>query len=148
MARANGEILLVDDSVDDTDLAVSVLSSYWPADRIRVVHDGADAADYLYQRGAYAGRQPAHPVLMLLDIKMPKIGGLELLRMLKSDEHLKMIPVVMLTSSREESDVLDSYRLGSNAYVVKPLIFRDFQEALRKLGAFWLGTNEYEAPAV
>ena len=115
MARASGEVLLVDDSLDDTELAVSVVSTYWPTDRIRVIHDGVDAADYLYQRGPYADRQPAHLVLMLLDIKMPRIGGLELLRMMKSDEPLKIIPVVMLTSSREESDVLDSYRLGGNA---------------------------------
>ncbi len=146
MARVSGEILLVDDSVDDVELAVSVLSTYWPADKITVVHDGADAGDYLYRRGAYAGRGPGEPGLILLDIKMPKVDGLELLRALKSDERLKVIPVVMLTSSREERDVRDSYRLGSNAYVVKPLIFAEFQDTVRKLGAFWLTANEMPAP--
>ncbi len=146
MARANNEILLVDDSVDDVELAVSVLSTYWPADKITVVHDGAEACDYLYRRGQYAQRGPGQPVLVLLDIKMPKVDGLELLRVVKSDMQLKAIPVVMLTSSREERDVRDSYQLGSNAYVVKPLVFAEFQDTLRKLGAFWLTTNELAAP--
>jgi CheY-like chemotaxis protein len=146
MVRAGGEILLVDDSIDDVELAVSVMSTYWPAEKIMVVHDGADAGDYLYRRGAYAGRGPGEPALILLDIKMPKVDGLELLRALKSDERLKVIPVVMLTSSREERDVRDSYNLGSNAYVVKPLVFAEFQDTVRKLGAFWLTTNELAAP--
>ncbi len=148
MARKSGEILLVDDSIDDVELAVAVLSNYWPSEKITVVHDGAEAADYLYQRGEYAERGPGHPVLILLDIKMPKVDGLELLRVLKGDEILKVIPVVMLTSSREECDVRDSYRLGSNAYVVKPLVFAEFQDTLKKLGAFWLGANEMAAPGV
>jgi CheY-like chemotaxis protein len=146
MARVSGEILLVDDSIDDVELAVCVLSTYWPADKITVVHDGAEAGDYLYRRGAYAGRGPGQPVLVLLDIKMPKVDGLELLRVLKGDEQLKVIPVVMLTSSREERDVRDSYRFGSNAYVVKPLVFAEFQDTLKKLGAFWLAANEMAAP--
>jgi CheY-like chemotaxis protein len=145
MVHAGGEILLVDDSVDDVELAVSVLSAYWPADKIAVVHDGAEASDYFYRRGAYVARGPGQPVLVLLDIKMPKVDGLELLRVLKGDERLKVIPVVMLTSSREERDVRDSYRLGSNAYVVKPLVFAEFQDTVRKLGAFWLTANEMPA---
>ncbi|MCE9638747.1 MAG: response regulator [Betaproteobacteria bacterium] len=143
---AGGEVLMVDDSVDDVELAVTVLSSYWPADRIAVVHDGAEAGDYLYRRGRYANREPGHPVLILLDIKMPKVDGLELLLVLKSDEFLKPIPVVMLTSSREERDVRASYRLGTNAYVVKPLVFAEFQDTLRRLGAFWLSANEMTEP--
>ena len=146
MPRSSGEVLLVDDSVDDVELAVMVLSAYWPAARIVVARDGAQAGDYLYRRGEYAGRRTAQPVLVLLDIKMPKVGGLELVRILKSDDELKVIPVVMLTSSREERDVRDAHRLGANAYVVKPLAFPEFQETLKKLAAFWLTVHEL-APA-
>ena len=135
-------VLLVDDSVDDAELAISVLSEYGAAESITVVHDGAAAADYLHARGAYAGRPPGNPALILLDVKMPKVDGLELLQEIKSDARLRTIPVVMLTSSREERDLVTSYRLGSNAYVVKPMVFSEFVEAVRKIGAFWLRTNE------
>jgi CheY-like chemotaxis protein len=141
MSRKTGEILLVDDSADDVELAVSVLAGSWPAEHIVVAQDGAEAADYLYRRGAYAGRGPEQPLLILLDIKMPKVDGLELLRVVKSDEQLKSIPVVMLTSSREERDIRDSYRLGCNGYVVKPMVYAEFQTAVNNLGAFWLKTN-------
>ncbi len=138
----NKQVLLVDDSVDDAELAINVLSDFGAVDMITVVHDGAAAVDYLHCRGAYAGRNTGNPELILLDVKMPKVDGLELLRDIKSDENLKTIPVVMLTSSREESDVVSSYRLGSNAYVVKPMVFTEFVEAVRKIGAFWLKVNE------
>jgi len=138
----NKQVLLVDDSVDDAELAINVLSDFGAVDMITVVHDGAAAVDYLHCRGAYAGRNTGNPALILLDVKMPKVDGLELLRDIKSDENLKTIPVVMLTSSREESDVVSSYRLGSNAYVVKPMVFTEFVEAVRKIGAFWLKVNE------
>lgn len=138
----NKQVLLVDDSVDDAELAINVLSDFGAVDMITVVHDGAAAVDYLHCRGAYAGRNTGNPALILLDVKMPKVDGLELLRDSKSDENLKTIPVVMLTSSREESDVVSSYRLGSNAYVVKPMVFTEFVEAVRKIGAFWLKVNE------
>ncbi len=138
----NKQVLVVDDSVDDAELAINVLSDFGAVDMITVVHDGAAAVDYLHCRGAYAGRNTGNPALILLDVKMPKVDGLELLRDIKSDENLKTIPVVMLTSSREESDVVSSYRLGSNAYVVKPMVFTEFVEAVRKIGAFWLKVNE------
>jgi CheY-like chemotaxis protein len=136
------QVLLVDDSVDDAELAINVLSDFGAIDMITVVHDSAAAVDYLQCRGAYAGRSSGNPALILLDVKMPKVDGLELLREIKTDEKLKTIPVVMLTSSREESDVISSYRLGSNAYVVKPMVFTEFVEAVRKIGAFWLKVNE------
>ena len=140
--RMNRNVLLVDDSVDDAELAINVLSEFGPDEMIAVVHDGAAAVDYLNCRGAYAGRARDNPVLILLDVKMPKVDGLELLGEIKSDERLKTIPVVMLTSSREERDVVSSYRLGCNAYVVKPMVFTEFVETVRKIGAFWLKVNE------
>ena len=142
MNRSVAEVLLVDDSIDDVELAVNVLSDYWPAERITTVHDGAEARDYLFCRGRFTGRPPVNPVLVLLDIKMPKVDGLDVLRTIKSDHRLQTIPVVMLSSSREERDVNDSYRGGSNAYVVKPLVFAEFHAAINKLGAFWLAANE------
>ena len=145
MNRAVAEVLLVDDSVDDVELAVNVLAHYWPAERIITVHDGAEARDYLYCRGAYVTRPPVNPALVLLDIKMPKVDGLDVLRTIKNDPRLKTIPVVMLSSSREERDVNDSYRGGSNAYVVKPLVFAEFHLAIKRLGAFWLTANELPA---
>jgi hypothetical protein len=140
--RVSRQVLLVDDSVDDAELAINVLSDFGPIDMITVVHDGAAAVDYLACRGAYAGREPGNPALILLDVKMPKVDGLELLRDIKSDERLKSIPVVMLTSSREERDIASSYRLGSNAYVVKPMVFTEFVETVRKIGSFWLRVSE------
>jgi two-component system response regulator len=142
----NRQILLVDDSVDDAELAVSVLADYGSPDLISVVHDGATAADFLRCRGAFAGRTGGNPVLILLDVKMPKVDGLELLREIKTDEGLKTIPVVMLTSSREERDIVTSYRLGSNGYVVKPMVFSEFVASVKQIGAFWLTVNE-PAPA-
>ena len=142
----NKQVLLVDDSVDDAELAINVLSDFGAVDMITVVHDGAAAVDYLHCRGAYAGRNTGNPALILLDVKMPKVDGLELLRDIKSDENLKTIPVVMLTSSREESDVVSSYRLGSNAYVVKPVDFPPFAAAVKQVGAFWAILNELPPP--
>jgi CheY-like chemotaxis protein len=139
-------VLLVDDSVDDAELAINVLSDFGPLDMITVVHDGAAAVDYLNCRGVYAERVPGNPALILLDVKMPKVDGLELLREIKTDERLRTIPVVMLTSSREERDIASSYRLGSNAYVVKPMVFTEFVETVRKIGAFWLRVSEPAPP--
>lgn len=135
-------VLLVDDSVDDAELAINVLSEYGPVEMITVVQDGAAAVDYLLCRGVYAGRSTGNPALILLDVKMPKVDGLELLRDIKADANLKSIPVVMLTSSREERDIVSSYRLGSNGYVVKPMVFSEFVDTVRKIGAFWLKVNE------
>ncbi len=138
----NRQVLLVDDSMDDAELAINALSAYGPVEMITVIHDGAAAVDYLQCRGVYAGRASGNPALILLDVKMPKVDGLELLGAIKSDEKLKTIPVVMLTSSREQSDIVSSYRLGSNGYVVKPMVFTEFVETMRKIGAFWLKVNE------
>lgn len=142
----NKHVLLVDDSVDDAELAINVLADYGSIDAISVVHDGAAAVDFLNCRGAYAGRNSGNPALILLDVKMPKVDGLELLREIKTDEKFKTIPVVMLTSSREERDIANSYRLGSNGYVVKPMVFSEFVETVRKIGAFWLKANEPAPP--
>jgi DNA-binding response OmpR family regulator len=106
-----------------------------------VVRDGAEALDYLYRRGSYAARAEHDPLLILLDLKLPKVDGLQVLRQLKSDDRLKLIPVVMLTSSNEEKDVIRSYNLGVNAYVVKPVDFDEFAAAIRQLGLFWTITN-------
>ena len=141
-AQANRPVLLVDDSVDDAELAINVLSDYGSAEQITVVHDGAAALEFLRCSGAYAGRASGNPALILLDVKMPKVDGIELLREIKADERLKTIPVVMLTSSREERDIINSYRLGSNGYVVKPMAFSEFVETVRKIGAFWLRVNQ------
>jgi CheY-like chemotaxis protein len=134
-------ILLVEDNPNDVELTLGALAEYHLANEVMVVHDGAEALDYLYQRGAYVLRATENPLLILLDIKMPKVDGVEVLRQLKQEEQLKLIPVVIMTSSREEQDVIESYRLGVNAYVVKPVDFPQFTEAIKTLGLFWLVIN-------
>jgi CheY-like chemotaxis protein len=135
-------ILLAEDSANDIELTLAALSEHRLANQIDVVRDGADALDYLYRRGAYANRTGGHPAVVLLDLKMPKVNGLEVLRAIKSDPAMHSIPVVMLTSSREEGDLIRSYQLGVNAYVVKPVEFGEFMQAVRQLGAFWAVVNE------
>jgi CheY-like chemotaxis protein len=135
-------ILLVDDSIRDTELALDALQQYRVANEVKTLRDGAEALDYLYRRGEFAGRADPDPAVILLDLKMPRVNGLEVLRQLKADPQLKSIPVVMMTSSREDQDLVDSYRLGVNAYVVKPLSFHEFIEAIKVLGAFWMVLNE------
>jgi CheY-like chemotaxis protein len=135
-------ILLAEDSRNDVELTLAALAEYKLANHIDVVRDGAEALDYLYARGAHAGRASGNPALVLLDLKMPKVDGLEVLRQVKGDPQLRMIPVVMLTSSREEGDLLRSYELGVNAYVVKPVEFGEFMGAVRQLGGFWAVVNE------
>jgi CheY-like chemotaxis protein len=112
------------------------------ANEVIVARDGAEALDYLYMRGRFAGRANGNPLLMLLDLKMPKVDGLEVLRQVKNDLNLKTIPVVVLTSSKEEQDIIDSYNLGVNAYVVKPVLFERFIEATKQLSLFWVLINE------
>jgi CheY-like chemotaxis protein len=112
------------------------------ANSVKVVRDGEEALDCLYRRGAYKDRDGEDPVLILLDIKMPKVDGLQVLRQIKSDRRLKTIPVVVLTSSREEKDLLESYQLGVNAYVVKPVDFENFVKAVKEIGLFWMLLNE------
>jgi CheY-like chemotaxis protein len=137
----NGKILLVEDDPKDVELTLSALDDNNIANEVVVTRDGTEALDYLYRRGSYAGRAEHDPLLILLDLKLPKVDGLQVLRQLKSDDRLKLIPVVMLTSSNEEKDVVRSYNLGVNAYVVKPVDFDEFAAAIRQLGLFWTITN-------
>lgn len=135
-------ILLVEDNPNDLELTLSALNANHLVNEVDVARDGAEALDYLYRRGAFAERRGGSPALVLLDLKMPKVNGLEVLRQIKSDPALHLIPIVMLTSSREEPDLVHSYELGANAYVVKPVGFSDFMEAVRQLGVFWAVINE------
>ena len=135
-------ILLAEDNLDDIELTLRVLAEYHLANKVDVVRDGVEALDYLFRRGRFAGRPPGNPALLLLDNKMPRMDGLEVVRRVKADERLKTIPVVMLTSSREQGDLFKSYELGVNAYVIKPVDFYDFVNAVRELGGFWGIVNE------
>jgi CheY-like chemotaxis protein len=135
-------ILLAEDSVQDIELTLNALAENNITNSVTVARDGAEALDYLCKRGKFAGRANGNPVLLLLDLKMPKVDGLEVLRAVKSDPRLRTIPVVVLTSSREEQDVVRSYELGVNAYVVKPVEFDKFLRAVRDLGLFWMLVNE------
>jgi two-component system, response regulator len=135
-------ILLAEDSVQDVELTLNALAELKLTNSVTVARDGAEALDYLYKRGKYAGREDGNPVLLLLDLKMPKVDGLEVLRTVKSDPRLRVIPVVVLTSSREEQDLVRSYEFGVNAYVVKPVEFDKFLRAVRDLGLFWMLINE------
>jgi two-component system response regulator len=135
-------ILLVDDSPRDTELALDALEENQLANDVVTLRDGAEALDYLFRRGPYADRPEGQPGVILLDLKMPKVDGLEVLRQIKGDPKLKVIPVVVMTSSREEQDLVRSYHLGVNAYVVKPLKFGEFVEAVKQVGAFWAVLNE------
>ena len=135
-------ILLVEDSTRDAELILDALEENQLSNEIVHVRDGAEALDYLYRRGPFATRPEGHPALMLLDLKLPKVDGLDVLRQIKGDAALKMIPVVMMTSSREEQDLLASYQLGVNAYVVKPMKFQDFVEAVKQVGVFWGIVNQ------
>lgn len=135
-------ILLAEDNKKDVELTLAALAEHRLANTVTVVRDGAEALDYMYRRGKYAGHDDGLPVVVLLDLKMPKVDGLEVLRQMKSDPQLKNIPVVMLTSSREEQDLVTSYNLGVNAYVVKPVDFAQFVESIKTLGCFWAVLNE------
>ena len=135
-------ILLVEDNPKDIELTLAALAKCQLANDIVVLRDGADALDYLYSRGAHAERSAGDPAVVLLDLKLPKVDGLEVLEKLKSDPQRRQIPVVMLTSSREERDLLKSYELGVNAFVVKPVDFNTFFEAIQDLGMFWAVLNE------
>jgi CheY-like chemotaxis protein len=136
-----GRILMVEDDPKDVELTMTALEGYNLANEVIVTRDGEEALDYLYRRGNYIARSSDHPAVILLDLKLPKIDGLEVLRQVKSDDNLKMIPVVVLTSSREERDLISSYKLGVNAYVVKPVDFHEFVNAIKELGVFWAIIN-------
>jgi len=135
-------ILLAEDNPKDVELTLTALDEHNLANEVVVVNDGAEALDYLYRRGKFSMRADNDPAVVLLDLKMPKVDGLEVLRTIKNDSNLKTIPLVILTSSREEKDLVESYKLGVNAYVVKPVNFQQFIEAVKELGAFWAVINE------
>jgi DNA-binding response OmpR family regulator len=136
-----GRILMVEDDSKDVELTITALEEYNLANEVIVTRDGEEALDYLYCRGKYQSRSSDNPAVMLLDLKLPKVDGLEVLRQVKSDEKLRMIPVVVLTSSHEEKDMVASYKLGVNAYVVKPVDFHEFVNAIKELGVFWAVIN-------
>lgn len=135
-------ILLVEDDPNDVELTLTALKEFNIANEVVVVGDGAEALDFLFKRGAFSERTNGNPVVILLDLKLPKVSGMEVLKQVRETENLKMIPVVILTSSREEKDLNEGYGLGTNAYVVKPLEFQQFIEAIKQLGAFWALINE------
>jgi CheY-like chemotaxis protein len=137
-----GRILLVEDDPRDVELTLTTLGEYNLANEIVVARDGEKALDYLHCRGEFSTRANDNPAVMLLDLKLPKVDGLEVLQQIKSDKRLKLIPVVVLTSSQEEKDMARSYKLGVNAYVVKPVDFQEFVNAIKELGVFWGLINE------
>ncbi|WP_456425916.1 response regulator [Rhodocaloribacter sp.] len=140
------EILLVEDNPDDIEMALNALEQHHIANRILVVRDGAAALDYMFSRGAYAGRDKQTPRVILLDLKLPLVDGLEVLRQLKEDPRTRAVPVVIMTASREEQDLVESYRLGVNSYIVKPVDFVQFTRAMRTIGLYWLLLNELPTP--
>jgi len=135
-------ILLVEDTLHDVELTLVALKQNHIANEVIVARHGGEALDFLFRRGTFANRPPGDPVVVFLDLKMPKVDGLEVLRQMKGDDRLQVIPVVMLTSSREEADLIRSYRSGVNAFVVKPVGFDQFSDAIRQLGMFWAILNE------
>jgi CheY-like chemotaxis protein len=137
-----GRILIVEDDPRDVELTLTALEEYKLANEVVVVRDGKEALDYLYCREQFASRPQDSPAVILLDLKLPKVNGLEVLQQIRSDEGLKMTPVVVLTSSHEEKDLVTSYKLGVNAYVVKPVDFHEFVNAVKELGMFWAVINQ------
>ena len=137
-----GRILLAEDDQKDVELTMAALDEYNLANEVVVAADGEQALDYLYYRGKFMRRARENPAVILLDLKLPKVNGLEVLQQIKSDENLKLIPVVVLTSSHEEKDMVASYKLGVNAFVVKPVDFHEFVNAIKELGVFWAVINE------
>jgi len=142
-AAEERKILLVEDNADDEALTIRALKRNNIANAIDVVRDGAEALDYMFCRGAWSQRDPGVlPQVVLLDLKLPKVGGLEVLRAIRDDERLRLMPVVILTSSTEEQDIVKSYGLGANSYIRKPVDFDQFSEAVKTLGLYWLVLNE------
>jgi CheY-like chemotaxis protein len=133
---------MVEDDAKDVELTLTALEDYNLANEVVVTRDGEEALDYLFQRGKFSSRANGNPAVLLLDLKLPKVDGLEVLQQIKKDEKLRMIPVVVLTSSHEERDMVASYKLGVNAYVVKPVDFHEFVNAIRELGVFWAVINQ------
>lgn len=140
------EILLVEDNPNDVELTLHALGKCRLSSRIFVVRDGAEAIDFLFSEGAYAGRVPENPKVVLLDLKLPKVSGTEVLHRIKSDPRTKYVPVVVLTSSNEERDILESYRLGANSYILKPVDYEQFTASVKALGHYWLLVNQSPKP--
>jgi CheY-like chemotaxis protein len=140
-------ILFAEDNPRDVELTLEALGDHNLANNVFVVRDGVETMEYLRREGKYKQRKPGNPAVLLLDIKMPRMDGIEVLRTIRKDNELKMLPIVMLTSSREEQDLIKSYELGVNAYVVKPVDFKEFIEAVKQVGIFWAVINEVP-PAV
>lgn len=134
-------ILIAEDSPQDAELTLAAIAGDGVLNEVVVVRDGVEALDYLQGRGVWATQEPELPAVIVLDLKMPRVGGLEVLRVMRADRRLRLIPAVVLTSSAEERDIVESYRLGANAYVVKPVAFQDFMSAVGRLGRFWAGVN-------
>jgi CheY-like chemotaxis protein len=135
-------ILLVEDDPKDVELTLNALSEHNLANEVAVTRDGVEAMDYLHRRGEFAQRPPGHPVVILLDLKMPRLDGVQVLQQIKADKQLRLIPVVILTSSHESLDLQACYQLGINAYVVKPVRFMEFVDAVRQIGVFWVLVNQ------
>jgi CheY-like chemotaxis protein len=135
-------ILLAEDNPNDVELILEAFSQHNLVNNVQVVHDGAEALDFLYRKGKFANRSNGNPICVLLDIKMPKVNGLEVLRTIKNDPNFKTIPVIMLTSSKEEKDIIESYNIGVNAYIIKPVDFTQFIDVIGTLGYFWAVLNE------
>ena len=135
-------ILLIEDDPHDVELTLTALADHHLANAVRVARDGVEALEYLYGQGAFAGRSGGNPVVILLDLKLPRLNGLDVLRRIKANEQTRLIPIVVLTSSREDRDLVECYQLGVNAYVVKPVQFSAFADAIRHIGAFWAIINE------
>ena len=142
MSEEPVELLLVEDDPYDVELTLHTLSEHHIGNRIHVVRDGEEALEFILGTGAYEGRVKDHPKVILLDLKLPKVDGMEVLRRIKSHPELRDIPIVVLTSSREERDIVASYRLGVNSYIVKPVDFAQFSDAIRQLGFYWLLLNQ------
>ncbi len=140
-------MLLVEDNEDDVQLTLRAFRKHNLANEIHVAHDGQQALDFLFSTGAHASRAGDLPQLVLLDLKLPKVDGLEVLRRIRDDERTRFLPVVVLTSSNEERDLVESYRLGANSYVRKPVNFQEFTEAARQLGLYWMLLNLAAPPA-
>ena len=140
------EVVLIEDNPHDAELALRALKKHSLANKLQLLQDGAEALDFLFGTGAYAGREINHrPKLILLDLKLPKVDGLEILRQLKADERTRTIPVVVMTSSQEERDIVESYKLGVNSYIVKPVDFDKFVNSVADLGLYWLLLNKVPA---
>ena len=143
MSYSEVEILLIEDNPEEAELAIRSLRKYNLANKLLHIDDGAEAIDVIFSKGKYAGnKNPLQPKLILLDLKLPRVDGLEILRQLKSDEQTMLIPVVVLTSSKEETDIIESYRMGVNSYIVKPVNFDSFTKAVSELGLYWVVHNQ------